>query len=116
MLVSLPFSYPWSAAAMTYSKEQIVADFKAHIQKSGAQYWREWYVGISKDATNRDSVNENGDWWIFRHAGSSVVAREIESHFVNSLGTDGGTGGGDIRRGVRVQEGFSYQSLSRLPE
>jgi hypothetical protein len=84
---------------MAYTKDQIVAEFTAHFQKSGAKYWKEWYVGISKDARDRlfngHSVKEKGDWWIYRQATSSTVAREVESHFVDTQGTDGGTGGGD---------------------
>ena len=38
---------------------------------------------------------EKGDWWIYRQASSSEVAREIESYFVDTLGTDGAPGGGD---------------------
>jgi hypothetical protein len=84
---------------MTYSKEQIIEALTEYAQKSGAKRWSEWYVGISKNARNRlfneHSVKENGDWWIFRQATSSSVARDVEAHFVNTLGADGGTGGGD---------------------
>lgn len=84
---------------MASTKEQIVADFKEHIEKSGVRSWNEWYVGISKDAKDRlfngHGVREKGDWWIYRQATSSQSARDVESYFVNTLGTDGGTGGGD---------------------
>lgn len=70
---------------MTYPQEQIVADIESHIRKSGAQYWREWCVGISKNARDRlfngHGVNESQDWWIFRQAISSAAARDVESHF-----------------------------------
>lgn len=79
------------------SKEEIISVIKEYIQKGGGGY-RAWYVGISKDARDRlfngHGVRENGDWWIYRTASSSTVAREIEHYFVNILGTDGGTGGG----------------------
>jgi len=84
---------------MAYSKDQIIADIKEYISKSGAQKWNEVYVGVSKDAKDRlfngHSVQEKGDWWIYRQATSSAVARDVEAFFVNTLGSDGGTGGGD---------------------
>jgi hypothetical protein len=40
-------------------------------------------------------VPEENSWWIFREASSSIIAREVENYFVNTLGTDGGSGGGD---------------------
>jgi len=56
-------------------------------------------VSISSDAKyrliNGHNVRGKGHWWIFRTASSSKVAREIEDYFVNTLGTDGGPGGGD---------------------
>ncbi len=83
---------------MAYSEQQIKSDIKEHIQKDGGGY-RAWYVGISKDARDRlfngHGVHENGDWWIYRQAESSNAARNVESYFVNTLNTDGGTGGGD---------------------
>ena len=68
------------------------------MQKRGGEY-SAWYVGISKDAKDRlfndHSVREKKDNWIYRSASSSQTAREVEDYFVNTLGTDGGTGGGD---------------------
>ena len=85
---------------MAYSREQIIEDLKGHIEKSSVQHWNRWYVGVTKDARNRlfseHGVREKGDWWIFRAAESSEIAREIEAYFVRDLGTDGGRGGGDI--------------------
>jgi len=84
---------------MAQSKQEIINDINAYIQKCGEGY-RAWYVGISNDARDRlfksHNVNENGDLWIYRQASSAQVAREIEDYFVNSLGADGGTGGGDV--------------------
>ena len=96
---------------MIKSKQEIINDISAHIQKSGGGY-RAWYVGISKNARDRlfssHKVREENDWWIYRQAGSSQVAREIENYFVNSLGTDGGTGGGD----VTADEVYAYKKAS----
>ncbi len=56
-------------------------------------------MGISKDAKDRlfngHNIRKKKDAWIFRTARSSQVTRDIEEYFVNTLGTDGGTGGGD---------------------
>ena len=83
---------------MAKNKQEIISDIKGHIQKGGGGY-NAWYVGISQDARDRlfrgHNVMEKGDWWIYRQASSSEVAREIESYFVDTLGTDGAPGGGD---------------------
>ncbi len=83
---------------MTYSEEDIKKSINEHIQNGGGVY-KSWYVGISNDARdrlfNQHKVRENGDWWIYKKASSSQVARSIENYFVNVCGTDGGTGGGD---------------------
>ena len=83
---------------MTMGKQEIINAIKEYIVKGGGGY-KAWYVGISKDARDRlfneHKVREKDDLWIFRTASSSQVAREIEDYFVNTLGTDGATGGGD---------------------
>jgi len=83
---------------MSKSKQEIVDDIESHMQKNGGEY-SDWYVGISKDAEDRlfngHTVKEKSDVWIYRTADSSQSAREVEDHFVNTLDTDGGTGGGD---------------------
>ena len=80
------------------SKQEITDDIESHIKKRGGEY-SDWYVGISKSARDRlfngHSVKEKKDVWILRKAKSSETAREVEDYFVNTLGTDGGTGGGD---------------------
>jgi len=82
---------------MVFSEEQIKSDIKAYIAKEGSSY-ANWYVGVSDDPKARlfkdHGVREKGDWWIYRQAYSSSAARNVESYFVNTLGTDGGTGGG----------------------
>lgn len=82
---------------MAKSKQEIIDEIKAHIQKEGSGY-RNWYVGISEDAKDRlfngHGVPKENAWWIFREASSASVAREIEDYFINTLGTDGAPGGG----------------------
>lgn len=82
---------------MAKSKQEIIDEIKAHIQKEGSGYLT-WYVGISEDAEDRlfngHGVSKENGWWIYRGASSASVAREIETHFINTLGTDGAPGGG----------------------
>lgn len=83
---------------MAKTKHQIIADIKAYIGKDSGAYGN-WYVGITKDPHSRlfdeHGVKEKGDWWIYREAYSSESARQVEDHFVNKCGADGGVGGGD---------------------
>ena len=83
---------------MSKSKQEIIDEIRTHIQRCAGNY-SAWYVGISKDAKDRlfnaHNIREKKDAWIFRTAISSQIAREVEEYFVNTLGTDGGTGGGD---------------------
>ena len=83
---------------MADTKDKIVSDIQNYMSKFGGR-WCDWYVGISKDARNRlfveHKVDEQGGAWVYCQAVSSPVARDAESFFVNTQGTDGGTGGGD---------------------
>ncbi len=76
----------------------IINNIKSYIDNVGGSY-SEWYVGISKDARYRlfveHSVDENSDNWIYRTAFNSEIARQVEKYFLDIIGTDGGTGGGD---------------------
>ena len=83
---------------MLKTKEDVISEIKAHIIKCGGSYFS-WYVGIAQDAERRlfldHKVNKNNDAWIYRKAASSYEARQVERYFIEVLGTDGGTGGGD---------------------
>lgn len=83
---------------MAETKQEIITEIDSHIEHCGDGYGT-WYVGVSKAARdrlfNQHGVKEKGDSWVYRTASSSKIAREVEAHFVNELGTDGGTGGGD---------------------
>ena len=78
--------------------EQIINEIREHMKQCGGAVW-DWNVGITAEPRNRlfgdHRVNEQGDAWIFREAANTEVAREIEAYFINVLGADGGTGGGD---------------------
>jgi len=80
------------------SKETVKQEIKEHIKSRGGAY-SDWYVGIAADASQRlfndHNVDRKKDYWIYRECGSSAAAREVEEYFTNTLGTDGGPGGGD---------------------
>jgi hypothetical protein len=79
------------------SAVQIVNEIMQYMQQSGSTA-RDWYVGITNDAKRRlfgeHGVQERNDPWIFRTALNDSQARIAEDHFINRVGTDGGTGGG----------------------
>jgi hypothetical protein len=68
-----------------------------YIRKGGGTC-SDWVIGISKEPRirlfNGHGVHERGDLWIYRTAQTYEAARDIESYFVNSLGTEGGIGEG----------------------
>jgi len=76
----------------------IVSAIKSYIDRNGGQY-SSWYVGIASDPRNRlfveHGVNETTGAWIYQKAETSSEAREIEEYLINTLGSDGGPGGGD---------------------
>ena len=82
---------------------QIAGEIKEYIDK-GIIAYANWYVGITNNAERRlftdHGVRREDDQWIYRPAASSVDARAVESYFVNKLGTDGGTGGGDATANI----------------
>jgi|SRR3989338_1012944 len=83
---------------MTTTTDTIASEIKNYINSNGGPY-SAWYVGIASNPTERlfTDHNANKDYgqWIYRDAGSSSEARKIEDYFINTIGTDGGTGGGD---------------------
>lgn len=83
---------------MASPKETIKSEIRACIQKYGGPY-SGWYVGIASDPKQRlfsdHNVDEKNGAWIFVESESSSAAREVESYFINIVGTDGGSGGGD---------------------
>lgn len=83
---------------MAKPKETVKSEIKQYIINGGGSY-SGWYVGIASDPRQRlftdHNVNEKQGLWIFRECESSGDAREVEEYFVNTLGSDGGPGGGD---------------------
>ncbi|PIQ92489.1 MAG: hypothetical protein COV70_00475 [Parcubacteria group bacterium CG11_big_fil_rev_8_21_14_0_20_39_22] len=100
---------------MTNTKESIKVDIKAYIQNNGGAY-SDWYVGIASDPKERlftdHNVSEKGGAWIYREAESSSAAREVEEYFINTLGTDGGSGGGDYS----TKSVYAYKKTSTTKE
>jgi len=82
---------------MIKSKETIIQEIKEYIDIAGGEYSL-WYVGIATDPEKRlyedHNVDKNG-LSIWRETENSNIAREIEKYFIEEIGTDGGTGGGD---------------------
>ncbi len=80
------------------SEAELKLDIKAYMDKNGGAYG-EWYAGIAADPKQRlfteHGVHENGDAWIYDWAPDSDTARRVEQYFIKTLGTDGGSGGGD---------------------
>ncbi len=80
---------------MAKDKQTIIKELTKFIDENGGNP-KGWYVGIAADPKER-LFNEHGvkDAWIHREALSASAARAIETYFIERLGTDGGSGGGD---------------------
>jgi len=80
-------------------KQELINGIKEYISKNGGSY-PGWYVGITSNPESRifndHNVTKQGGAWVHGAALSSQAAREIEEYFINVLGTDGGSGGGDF--------------------
>jgi len=83
---------------MPKDKQTIINDIEAHIKKQGGTP-SSWYTGITSDINQRlhsdHNVPPKKHWYMYRETSSDSIAREIEDYFVNTYGTDGGSGGGD---------------------
>lgn len=78
-------------------KTQIIQAIEQYMNRSNGRY-SDWYIGIAKTPRTRlfndHNVSETFGTWIYRDAGTSTIAREIETHFLMK-GCKGGDGGGD---------------------
>lgn len=76
---------------------QITEKIQDYIIKNGGTY-QDWYVGITSDPKTRlfsaHNVNEQNGVWIYSNTKTETLARAIERYFVETIRTDGGTGGG----------------------
>ncbi len=100
---------------MTKTTQEIISEIKSHMAQCGGNY-SDWYVGIATDPKDRlfnnHNVDEKNGVWIYREAEDSSFARGIEDYFVNTLKTDGGTGGGDCSS----QYVYAYKKTSYTNE
>lgn len=82
---------------MKYTKNQIIADIDAHLQKSPQQYYSDFYIGITNDVNRRlfteHNVDKDNAWWIYRDAIDKTTAQAVEEYYL-SKGMEGNTGGG----------------------
>ncbi len=83
---------------MAKSEDEIKLEIQNYIDKRGGSY-PSWYVGISGEPEDRlfkdHGVVQESATWVYATAQTSNAARRIERYFVDTLGTDGGPGGGD---------------------
>lgn len=83
---------------MANTKEQAKKHLKDHIESCGGGYSK-WYVGIASDVRQRlfsdHNVDEKNGQWAWAECENADTARDVEHYFVNTLGTQGGPGGGD---------------------
>jgi len=83
---------------LSNGKQEIIDDIKKYIQEKRGDYGL-WYVGVSSNARNslfsEHKVKEKEDFWIYKTALSSEIAREVEKYFLIVLGTDGLIGNGE---------------------
>lgn len=83
---------------MGYNASEIVNKTLDYISQSNAQSFREFYVGIAKNAKERlftqHQVSEEDGCWIWHLANSEDEARTAEK-FLLGKGMKGGSGGGD---------------------
>lgn len=83
---------------MASSESEIKQNVLGYIWGYGGIY-SSWYVGVSEHPKDRlfneHGVKEKGDAWICQRTSSAETARRVENYFIDLLGTDGDSGGGD---------------------
>lgn len=83
---------------MVRSESEIKENITGYIWGYGSSY-SAWYVGVSENPKGRlfseHGVKEKGDAWIYQKASNSEMARRVENYFIDVLGIDGASGGGD---------------------
>jgi hypothetical protein len=74
------------------SNFELIADMKSFINARGGKY-KEWYVGACTNPRTTlfetRKVRKNSDAWIYLVADSAIAAKEVVSHFIEVLGTQG---------------------------
>ena len=68
---------------------------ESYIVRHGGNYGR-WYVGIATNPKKRLAEhNASTVPWVYYSTTNDQVARDVESYFLDRLGTQGGKSGGD---------------------
>lgn len=85
---------------MKQTREEIIADIDAHLQKSKKYYYSDFYIGITNDIERRLFIEHNvkkevgAAWWITREAINKETAQSVEEYYLDK-GMQGDTGGGN---------------------
>ena len=92
------YYYLFCLLFMKHNKNQIIADFDAHLQKSRKDYYSDFYIGITNDIERRlfdeHNVSRDKSWWIYRDAIDKDTAQAVEEYYLDK-GMMGDTGGGN---------------------
>jgi len=83
---------------MAQTAQEIVNEIEAHLAKSSAKYFSDFYIGITNDINRRlfgeHNVPKSGHWFIYAQAINDEHSRAVEKHYLDK-GMKGGDGGGD---------------------
>ena len=76
-------------------KNSLIEGLVNYINENGGDPSK-WYTGIATKAKVRlGQHNAMDSLWKYDTADSSDIAREVETHMIDVVGTQGGSGGGD---------------------
>lgn len=83
---------------MANTEKQVATNILNYMNKVGG-IPNSWYVGITNNPEetlfNRHNISKTYGTWIYDECFNSESARNIESYFIGTIKTDGGSGGGD---------------------
>lgn len=83
---------------MAFSYHEIIEKVDQHLNKSGKNYYSEFYIGITNEPErrlfNEHGVSKEESWWIYIPANNAATARKVEQYYLNK-GMRGGNGGGN---------------------
>lgn len=80
--------------------QEFAKQFSDYIANNGNDP-SNWYAGIASYPTQRlfheHNVNRDSDIYIYDNAATEENARSVENYLIETLGTQGGAGGGDSK-------------------
>lgn len=83
---------------MPLNYDEIIQVMDEHLNKSGKNYYNEFYIGITNNPERRlfeeHGVFKEDSWWIYIPADSVDTARKVKQHYLDK-GMRGDSGGGD---------------------